>query len=177
MSKTFPKNIDKKFDVSFSSAFLVLSRFRMFLSDWSSKHTKKRFAKSIVSKSFYKRLDQKSKTDFSRFFLSRFWAFLGEGSSKMRSKEYQKINLTSSLFRTLTHPPTTGVTDFLFCRALVHIGHHHHGHRVCPKCISRAHFSTDLGSIFWDTSWCRASLSQGLGLLAGQGLARAETGC
>jgi hypothetical protein len=49
------------------------------------KHYKKRFAKKIVSKSFYKKFDQKSKTDFfSNFVLSRFWAFLDEGSSKTR---------------------------------------------------------------------------------------------
>jgi hypothetical protein len=49
------------------------------------KHYKKRFTKKIVSKSFYKKIDQKSKTDFfSNFCLSRFWAFLDEGSSKTR---------------------------------------------------------------------------------------------
>jgi hypothetical protein len=83
------------------------------------KHYKKRFTKKIVSKSFYKKFDQKSKTDFfSNFILSRFWAFLDEGSSKTRLKKYQKINLTLVLFRTLTHPPTTGVPDFFFCRPL-----------------------------------------------------------
>jgi hypothetical protein len=78
------------------------------------KHYKKRFAKKIVSKSFYKKIDQKSKTDFFSFFLSRWWAFLGEGSSKTRLKKYRKINLTLVLFWPLTHPPTTGVTDFFF---------------------------------------------------------------
>jgi hypothetical protein len=38
-----------------------------------------------VSKSFYTKFGQKSKTHFfSIFVLSRFWAFLGEGSSKTR---------------------------------------------------------------------------------------------
>jgi hypothetical protein len=70
--KVFPKNRHKRkinFDVSFSSTFSVLSHFRVFLSDGSSK---------TPQKTFYK---NKSKTDFSRFFFkSRFWAFLGEGS-------------------------------------------------------------------------------------------------
>jgi hypothetical protein len=49
------------------------------------KHYKKRFTKKIVSKSFYKNIDKKSKTDFfSIFFYHVFWAFLGEGSSKTR---------------------------------------------------------------------------------------------
>jgi hypothetical protein len=50
----------------------------VFFSDGSSETPKKkRFTKKIVSKSFYKKFDQKSKTDFfSIFLLSRFWAFL-----------------------------------------------------------------------------------------------------
>jgi hypothetical protein len=68
------------FDVRFSSIFLVLSRFQVFLSDESSKTLQKIFCKKIVSKSFTK----KSKTDFFSICLSRFWAFLGEGSSKTR---------------------------------------------------------------------------------------------
>jgi hypothetical protein len=75
------QNFDKKFDVSFSPTFFVLSRFRVFFSDGSSKTLQKTFYKKIVSKSFYKKFDQKSKTDFfSNCFLSRFWAFLDEGS-------------------------------------------------------------------------------------------------
>jgi hypothetical protein len=73
MSKTFPKISTKKFDVSFSSTFFVLSRFRVFLSDGSSKTLQKTFYKKIVSKSFYKKFDQKPKTDFfSIFFLITF---------------------------------------------------------------------------------------------------------
>jgi hypothetical protein len=60
MSKTYSKQIDKKFDVdvSFSSIFFVLSRFRVFavlLSDVQCefKSTKKNVYKEIVSKSFY----------------------------------------------------------------------------------------------------------------------------
>jgi hypothetical protein len=47
--------------------------------------------KKIAPKSFYKKFDQKSKTDFfSVFFYSRFWAFLGEGRPKTPLKKYQK---------------------------------------------------------------------------------------
>jgi hypothetical protein len=52
------KQIDNFFDVSFSSTFLVLSRFRVFLTDGSS---------------------ESPKLFLCDFFLSRFWAFLGEG--------------------------------------------------------------------------------------------------
>jgi hypothetical protein len=106
MSKTFPKKIDKNFNVSFSSTFFVLSRFRVFLSDGSSKTHKK----NIVSKSFYKTFDQKTQ---NRFFLD--FCFI-TGLFSVRGvqntiKDIKKINLTPSLFCTLTHPPTTGVTD------------------------------------------------------------------
>ena len=67
----FRKNREKSFDVSFSSTFLVLSRFRVFLSDGSSKTLQKTMG---VSKSFYKTIDQKSKTDFFSIF---FITFLG----------------------------------------------------------------------------------------------------
>jgi hypothetical protein len=45
MSKTFSKILTKQFDVSFSSTFFVLSRFRVFLSDGSSKTLQKTFCK------------------------------------------------------------------------------------------------------------------------------------
>jgi hypothetical protein len=73
------------------------------------RHYKKRFTKNLVEK-FYKKIDQKSKTSFSRFCLSRFWALLGEGSSKTRFKKIsKKINLTLVLFWPLTRPRTMGV--------------------------------------------------------------------
>jgi hypothetical protein len=81
------------------------------------KHYKKTFYKKVLSKSFNKKFDQKSKTDFFSFLvLSRFRAFLGEGSSKTRYKNIKK-NLTLVLFWPLTHPPTTGVTGFFFLAA------------------------------------------------------------
>jgi hypothetical protein len=85
MSKTFSKEIGKSFDVSFSSTFLVLSRFRVFLSDGSSKTLQKTFCKTNRVEKFVQKIDQKSKNRiFLEFVLSRFWAFLGEGSLKTR---------------------------------------------------------------------------------------------
>jgi hypothetical protein len=55
------------------------------------KHNKKRFTKKIVSKSFYKQFDQKSKTDFfSICYIITFLAFLGEGSQKNTIKKIKK---------------------------------------------------------------------------------------
>jgi hypothetical protein len=85
------------------------------------KHYKKRFTKKIVSKSFYKKFDQKSKTDFfSNSFLSRFWAFLDEVSSKTRQKKYRQNKSDPSPF-SYSDPPThhggRGLPDFrlFFC--------------------------------------------------------------
>jgi hypothetical protein len=104
----------------FPRLFLFYRVFGCFSAMGVQKHYKKRFTKKIVSKSFYKKIDQKSKTDFfSDSLLSRFWAFLDEGSSKTRQKNIGKKNLTLVLFRTLSHPPTTGVPGFFFCRPLV----------------------------------------------------------
>jgi hypothetical protein len=69
-------------DVSFSSAFFGLSRFRVSAMG-NQQHPDIRL---------YQELDQEldqgrtknPKPIFSRFVLSRFWAFLGEGSSKTR---------------------------------------------------------------------------------------------
>jgi hypothetical protein len=47
--------------------FLVLSHCRVFRSDGSSKTQQKAFGKKIVTKSFYKAIDKKSKTGFCRF--------------------------------------------------------------------------------------------------------------
>jgi hypothetical protein len=69
--KKIRKNRGKKLLSVFPRLF-VLSRFRVFLSDGISKILQRKFAKN-VSKSFYKRIDQKNpKPIFSRTFLSRF---------------------------------------------------------------------------------------------------------
>jgi hypothetical protein len=54
------KNFDKNFDVSFSSSFFFNRVFGCFSAMGVQKHYKKRFTKKIVSKSFYKKIDQKS---------------------------------------------------------------------------------------------------------------------
>jgi hypothetical protein len=85
MSKTFCDKIDKKISV-IDFCFFVL--FLGVSQRGEVKGTAKTFCKNIVSKSFYKKNDKNSKTDFSSvLFISRFWAFLGEveGSSKTPS--------------------------------------------------------------------------------------------
>jgi hypothetical protein len=76
--KLFPK-IDKNFDVrcQFFLDFFLNRGFGCFSAMGVPKHFKKRFAKQIVSKGFYKKIDQKSQTDFFSTFLLCFWAFLG----------------------------------------------------------------------------------------------------
>jgi hypothetical protein len=75
MSKTFPKEIDKKFDVSFSSAFWFYRVFGCFSAMGGQKHQQqKTFYRKILSKSYFKTIDKKSKTDF---FLDFFLTFLG----------------------------------------------------------------------------------------------------
>jgi hypothetical protein len=70
------KYFDKNFDVSFPSTFFVLSRFRVFFSDGSSKALQKTFYKKKSCRivfTFYKKSDQKSKTNFfTIFFLITF---------------------------------------------------------------------------------------------------------
>jgi hypothetical protein len=117
--ENFPQNFDKNFDVSFSPTTFVLSHFRVFFSDGSSKTLPKTFCKKIVSEKFYKKFDQKSKTDFfSIFFYHVFGRFSVRGVQKHDKKNIEKINLTLVLFWPLTHPPTTGVTDFFYWRPL-----------------------------------------------------------
>jgi hypothetical protein len=92
------KLADKKVDVdvSFSSTFFVLSRFRVFLSDGSSKTPQKTFYKETVSKSFDKKSTKNPKPIFSVLF--RF--FLGEGVQK-HDKKHRK---SENRFYTYTGP-------------------------------------------------------------------------
>jgi hypothetical protein len=50
------QNFDKNFDVSFPSAFLVLSHFRVFFSDWSSKTLQKTFYKKNRVEKFLQKI-------------------------------------------------------------------------------------------------------------------------
>jgi hypothetical protein len=75
-----------------------------------------------VSKTIYKKFDQKSKTDFfSNFFLSRFWAFLDEGSSKTQLKKYRQ-NKSGPTPLSYSYPPTHhgGPRLFFFAGPLVY---------------------------------------------------------
>jgi hypothetical protein len=99
----------KNFDVSVSSTSLGLSRFRVFLSDGSSKTQQKSFAKKSCrkSKSFYKKCNQNPKPILSICFNHVFGRFSVRGVQK-HHKKYKRINLTLVLFWPLTYPPTTG---------------------------------------------------------------------
>jgi hypothetical protein len=70
MSKTFFSKIStKNFDVSFSSNFFVLSRFRVFLSDGSSKTLQKTFYKKNRVEKFLQKIRPKIQNRlFSIFF-------------------------------------------------------------------------------------------------------------
>jgi hypothetical protein len=65
MSKLFPKKSTKKIDVSFSSIFLYLSRFRVFRSDGSS------------SSKHDKNVLQKNRVDFFLLFTKKKELFFG----------------------------------------------------------------------------------------------------
>jgi hypothetical protein len=84
--ENFSQNFDKHFRCQFSLGLNFFYRvFECSSAMGVQKHYKERATKKIVSKKFYKKFDQKSKTDFfSKFCLSRLWAFLDEGSSKTR---------------------------------------------------------------------------------------------
>jgi hypothetical protein len=127
--KKNPKFRQKISTSVFPRLFLFYRVFGCFSAMGVQKHYKKRFTKKIVSQSFYKKFDQKSKTDFfSKFILSRFWAFLDEGSSKTRPKKDRKNKSDPSPF-SYFDPPTTGVTDFFFWRPLAAT---HRPNCTCP---------------------------------------------
>jgi hypothetical protein len=94
------KNFDKNFDVSFPFfplLFLIYRVFWCFSAMGVQKHYKKRFTKKIVSKSFYKKFDQKPKTDFfSIFFPSRFWAFLDARWGEQKNTNTKKYQTNKS---------------------------------------------------------------------------------
>jgi hypothetical protein len=120
MSKTFSKISAKNFDVSFSSTFFVLSRFRVFLSDGSSKTLQKTFYKrNRVEKRNVcaKNSTKNPKPTFSRFF---FIKFLGVSRCGEKINDVLNLALTLVLFRTLstlTHPPTTRGSPTFFLPA------------------------------------------------------------
>jgi hypothetical protein len=79
------------------------------------KHNKKRFAKKIVSKSFYKKFDQKSKTDFfSIFSYHVFGRFSVRGVQKHDKNKSQKNKSDPSPFLASDPPTHHGGHRFFF---------------------------------------------------------------
>jgi hypothetical protein len=95
-------------------------RFRVFLSDGSSKTLKTALYKTNRVKRFLKKNRRKIQNQFLSIFYHVFGRFSVRGVQKHDKQNIEKINLTASFFHTLTHPPTTGVTDFFFGRPLMH---------------------------------------------------------
>jgi hypothetical protein len=69
------------------------------------KHYKKRFTKKIVSKSFYKKIDQKSKTDFFLIFFNHVFGRFSMRGVQKHDKKYQKNKSDPSPF-SYSDPPT-----------------------------------------------------------------------
>jgi hypothetical protein len=87
MSKTSPKTIDKIFDVSFSSTSFVLSRFRVFLIDGSSKTLQKTFLKKKCVEKFVPKNQTKIQ---NRYFLDFFNHVFGRFSVRGVQKHHKK---------------------------------------------------------------------------------------
>jgi hypothetical protein len=104
--ENFPQNFDKIFRCQFFLDFFVLSRFRVFLSDGSSKTLQKTFYKTNRVEKFLQKIRPKTRNRFFLgFVLSHFSTFLGEGSSKTRVKEYRENKPTPGPF-SYSDPPT-----------------------------------------------------------------------
>jgi hypothetical protein len=74
-AENFSQNVDKNFDVSFSSTFFVLSRFRVFFRDGSSKTLQKTFYKKNRVEKFLQQIRPEVQ---NRLFLEIFFiTFLG----------------------------------------------------------------------------------------------------
>jgi hypothetical protein len=84
------KPFDKKFDVNFSSTFFVLSRFRVFFSDGSSKTQQKTFCKKNRVEKFLQKVRHKSQ---NRLFLGfSFSHVFGRFSMRGGQKHNKKIS-------------------------------------------------------------------------------------
>jgi hypothetical protein len=87
--ENFFQNFDQKFDVSFSSTSFVLSRFRVFFSDGSSKTLQKTFCK----KNRVEKLLQKVRPKIqNRLFLDFFSHVFGRFSMRGVQKHDKKIS-------------------------------------------------------------------------------------
>jgi hypothetical protein len=87
MSKTFPQKIDKNVDLSFPATLFVLSRFRVFLSDRSSKTLQTTFCKyNRVEKLLQKNRQKKRNRFFSVLFYHVFGHFSVRGVQKYHTQ-------------------------------------------------------------------------------------------
>jgi hypothetical protein len=130
MSRTSPKKIDKisMSDVSFSSIFFVLSRFRVYLSDGSSKTLQKTFyKKKCVEKVLQKIRPKLQNRFFLDFFNHVFGRFSVRGVQK-HDKKYRQ-NKSDPIPFSYSDPPTHhGGPRFFLRRPLVLMGLWSNGH-------------------------------------------------
>jgi hypothetical protein len=88
--ENFSQNFDQNFDVSFSSTFFVLSHFRVFFSDGSSKALQKTFYKKNRVEKFLQKIRPKVQNRlFAIFFYHGFGRFSVRGVQK-HDKKYRK---------------------------------------------------------------------------------------
>jgi hypothetical protein len=111
----FQKN-RQNFDVSFSSTFFVLSRFRVFLSDGSSKALQKTLYKRNRVEKFVQKNRLKSKTDFVSILFNHVFGRFSVRGVKKHDKKYRQ-NKSDPVPFSYSEPPT-----------------HHGGHRLSFFC-------------------------------------------
>jgi hypothetical protein len=124
--KLFQKNRQKN-RCQFSSTFFVLSRFRVFLSDGSSKTLPKTFYKKVVSKTNCKKIDKKIQNRFFLdFFNHVFGRFSVRGVKKHDKKSGKKSDQPWYFFGPRgTNQPRQGPSiSFLECPSFIW---RHHG--------------------------------------------------
>jgi hypothetical protein len=87
--ENFSQNFDKNFDVSFSSTFFVLSHFRVFFSEGSSKTLQKTFYKTSRVKKFLQKIRPEAQ---NRFLFGFVYHVFGRFSVRGVQKHDKKIS-------------------------------------------------------------------------------------
>jgi hypothetical protein len=101
------------------SIFGSIFFFGRFSAMGVQKHTKKRSAKTIVSKSFCKKIEKIQNRFFSILLYHVFGRFSARGV-QIDHQKYRGGKMTLVLFWPLTHSPTTGFTEyFVWCFRLL----------------------------------------------------------